>query len=46
MQVYCISLDPYILHTFMNVYVASWIFTGVSIFIVYIRHMKKVEKRG
>ena len=30
----------------MNVYVASWIFTGVSIFIVYIRHMKKVEKRG
>ena len=30
----------------MNVYVASWIFTGVSIFIVYICHMKKVEKRG
>lgn len=30
----------------MNVYVASWIFTGVSIFIVYICHMKRVEKRG
>ena len=30
----------------MNVYVASWIFTGVSLFIVYIRHMHKVEKTG
>ena len=28
----------------MNVYVASWVFTGVSIFIIYIRHMKKVEQ--
>ena len=30
----------------MNVYVASWIFTGTSLFIVYMRHMHKVEKTG
>lgn len=30
----------------MNVYVASWVFTGVSIFIIYIRHMKKVEQES
>ena len=30
----------------MNVYVASWIFTGASLFIVYMRHMHKVEKLG
>lgn len=29
----------------MNVYVASWIFTGVAIFIVYVHHMKRVEGR-
>lgn len=30
----------------MNVYVASWVFTGGALFIVYMRHMRKVEKRG
>ena len=30
----------------MNVYVASWIFTGASLFVVYMRHMHKVEKQG
>ena len=30
----------------MNVYVASWIFTGGALFIVYMRHMHKVEKQG
>ena len=29
----------------MNVYVASWIFTGVAIFIVYVHHMKREEGR-
>lgn len=29
----------------MNVYVASWIFTGAAIFIVYVYHMKKAEIR-
>lgn len=29
----------------MNVYVASWLFTGVVIFIVYVHHMKRVEGR-
>ena len=29
----------------LNVYVASWIFTGCALFIVYVRHMKKVEGR-
>ena len=28
----------------MNVYVASWIFTGGAIFIVYMRHMRKLEQ--
>ena len=27
----------------MNVYVASWIFTGGTLFIVYLRHIKKME---
>ena len=27
----------------MNVYVASWIFTGCTLFIVYIRHMRRIE---
>ena len=27
----------------MNVYVASWIFTGCTLFIVYIRHMRRLE---
>lgn len=27
----------------MNVYVASWIFTGGAIFIVYYRHMKRIN---
>lgn len=27
----------------MNVYVASWIFTGAAIFIVYVHHMKRAE---
>ena len=30
----------------MNVYVASWIFTGGAIFIIYWHHMKKVSKLG
>ena len=30
----------------MNVYLASWIFTGGAIFIVYWRHMKKVSRLG
>lgn len=30
----------------MNVYIASWIFTGGAIFIVYILHMRKLEKRN
>lgn len=30
----------------MNVYVASWIFTGGAIFVVYWRHMKKVGRKG
>lgn len=29
----------------MNVYIASWVFTGVALFIVYFRYMKKVEKK-
>lgn len=29
----------------MNVYVASWLFTGVAIFIVYVHHMKREEGR-
>ena len=29
----------------MNVYVASWLFTGVTIFIIYVHHMKREEKR-
>mgnify|MGYP004535550085 FL=1 len=29
----------------MNVYVASWLFTGVAIFIIYVHHMKREEKR-
>lgn len=29
----------------MNVYIASWIFTGVAIFIVYVHHMKREEGR-
>lgn len=28
----------------MNVYVASWVFTGVALFVVYIRYMKKLER--
>lgn len=28
----------------MNVYVASWIFTGGAMFVVYVLHMKKLEK--
>ena len=30
----------------MNVYVASWVFTGGAIFVVYWHHMKKVSKYG
>lgn len=30
----------------MNVYIASWIFTGGAIFIVYILHMRKLEKKN
>ena len=30
----------------MNVYLASWLFTGGAIFIVYWHHMKKVSKYG
>lgn len=29
----------------MNVYVASWIFTGIAIFIVYYQHIKKQERK-
>ena len=29
----------------MDVYVASWIFTGGVIFFIYLYHMKKAEKR-
>lgn len=29
----------------MNVYVASWIFTGGALFIVYIRYVKRIEKK-
>ncbi|MEE0595320.1 MAG: hypothetical protein UDD43_01225 [Agathobacter sp.] len=28
-----------------DVYVASWLFTGVAIFSVYVHHMKRVEGR-
>jgi hypothetical protein len=28
----------------MNVYVASWVFTGVSLLIVYMLHMRKISK--
>lgn len=28
----------------MNVYVASWIFTGRAIFVVYRMHMRKLEQ--
>ena len=34
-------------HTYdmlMNVYVASWVFTGVSLLIVYMLHMRKISK--
>lgn len=27
----------------MNVYVASWVFTGVSLLIVYLHHMRKIS---
>lgn len=30
----------------MNVYIASWIFTGGAIFIIYFRHMKKVSSHA
>ena len=30
----------------MNVYVASWVFTGGAIFVVYWQHMKKVSRLG
>ncbi len=30
----------------MNVYVASWVFTGVALFIVYVLHMRKITKRA
>ena len=30
----------------MNVYVASWVFTGGAIFVVYWHHMRKVSKLG
>lgn len=30
----------------MNVYVASWVFTGAAIFVVYYRHMKRVSQLG
>lgn len=29
----------------MNVYIASWVFTGGLIFIIYVLHMRKLEKR-
>lgn len=29
----------------MNVYIASWVFTGGLIFIVYVMHMRKMEKQ-
>ncbi len=28
----------------MNVYVASWIFTGAALLVVYLRHMRRLEK--
>ena len=30
----------------MNVYVASWIFTGAALFVVYIRYMKRMEAKN
>ena len=30
----------------MNVYVASWIFTGGTIFVIYRLHMKKLEQQN
>lgn len=30
----------------MNVYVASWIFTGGILFVIYMMHMRKLEKRA
>ena len=29
----------------MNVYVASWVFTGGVLFVIYMRHMKKIERK-
>ena len=29
----------------MNVYVASWLFTGGSMFVIYFRHMKGLERQ-
>ena len=29
----------------MNVYVASWVFTGGILFIIYLRHMRKLENK-
>lgn len=29
----------------MNVYIASWVFTGGLIFIIYVLHMRKLEKQ-
>lgn len=31
--------------TLMNVYVASWLFTGGSLFVIYFYHMRQLEKR-
>lgn len=30
----------------MNVYIASWIFTGAALFVVYWRYMRKIENQG
>jgi uncharacterized membrane protein YdcZ (DUF606 family) len=30
----------------MNVYVASWIFTGGLLLLIYLKHMRKLEKKA
>ena len=30
----------------MNVYVASWIFTGGLLLLIYLKHMSKLEKKA
>lgn len=45
MQVYCISLDPYILHTYECVYGVMDLYRSIDFYCVYPSHEKGGEKR-